>query len=171
MNVAKLKEFSSFATHDRAFSLKLAALLAIVVLLTLAGSVAHAQTYSVIYNFAGHDGGDPNAGVTIRAGSLYGTTYSGGTDGAVYELTRSGSDWVYTPLSFLSTGFGPKARAVFGPDSHLYSTASDLPPNHGVVFDLIPPLSICKVANCLWTENLIYRFQGAPGDGSTPGSG
>jgi uncharacterized repeat protein (TIGR03803 family) len=145
--------------------------LSLITLLASLAPLAHAQTFSVIYNFAGHNGGDPNSGVTIRAGNLYGTTYSGGTSGAVYELTRSGSDWVYTPLSFLSTGFGPKARAVFGPDSHLYSTAGDLPPNHGVVFDLIPPLSICKVANCLWTDNVIYRFQGAPGDGSVPGSG
>jgi uncharacterized repeat protein (TIGR03803 family) len=74
-------------------------------------------------------------------------------------------------LSFLSTGFGPAARAVFGPDGHLYTTAGDLPPNHGVIFDLIPPLSICKVVDCLWTENVIHRFQGAPTDGSSPGSG
>ncbi len=145
--------------------------LSLITLLASLAPLGHAQIFSVIYNFARNDGGGPDAGVTIRGGNLYGTLYGGGPNGVVYELTRSGSGWENMDLSFLSTGFGPEARAVFGPDGHLYSTAGDLPPNHGVIFDLIPPLSICKVVNCLWTENVIHRFQGVPDDGSDPGYG
>ena len=144
-------------------------LLAVVIFLA---PVVHGQTFSVIYSFTRSDGGDPNAGVTVRAGHLYGTLYSGGASGSVYELTSGEFNWFSTPLSFLSGGgFGPEARAVFGPDNHLYTTAGDLPPNHGVIFYLVPPLSICKTVNCLWTENVIHRFQGTPNDGSIPGSG
>jgi uncharacterized repeat protein (TIGR03803 family) len=169
--MTNVREFRGYLVYRNRAALTLTSVLAIVFALTLfASSAAHAQTFGVIYNFAGRDGGDPNAGVTIRAGNLYGTSYSGGANGVVYELTRFGSNWVYTPLSFLSAGFGPKARAVFGPNGNLYSTAGDLPPNHGVLFDVIPPLSICKTADCHWTEEVIYRFQGA-GDGSMPGSG
>ena len=148
----------------------------ILSLITLAASFvqsAHAQTFSVIhkFTFAG-DGANPVAGLTLRAGILYGTTTVGAShNGSVYQVTHSGSNWATTPISFLSAGGEqPESRVVFGPDGHLYGTTL-LGGSHGsgVVFDVIPPLSICKTANCFYSEKVLHNFQGP--DGSSPASG
>ena len=157
-------------------ALTVASLVAILCgLPTLPGSSAHAQTFSVIHAFTGQNGAEPYTGVTIRAGVLYGTTlcieWCGGA-GTVYQISRVGSNWVHTPISlFSSGGAGPHGRVVFGPDSHLYGTTQDGgPQSTGNVFNLTPPLSICKTANCFWTDKIIYQFTGSP-DGDGPGGG
>ena len=136
----------------------------LLALAIVASPAAQAQTFSVIHNFTGGgDGALPEAGVTVRGGILYGTTFGGGNGhGAVYAITHSGSDWVTLPISILSTGGTyPVARVVFGPDGHPYGT-TQLGGSHnaGLVFDLIPPLTICKTASCYWKENILYEFQG-----------
>src|SRR5690242_13521274 len=74
---------------------------------------AHSQTFSVIHNFTGTDGGDPFAGPALdHVGNLYGTTNSGGAhgSGAVYKLSLHGSSWILSPLySFAGAadGAGP----------------------------------------------------------------
>lgn len=162
--------------------LKTLVYLSLITLVTSLGSAADAQTFSVIHTFTGNggDGAYPNSGVTLKAGTLYGTTYNGGLEagnGSAYQLTRVGSDWVYTPIFLFpndgSGGAYPEARVVFGPDGHLYGTThwGGLS-NYGVVFRLTPPLSICKTANCFWTENVLHRFLGFPvGDGANPSNG
>ena len=67
----------------------------------LGSQPAQAQNFTVIHSFAGSEGANPNAGVTIdRAGNLYGTTKFGGENdyGAVYNLTPFGSGWILHPL-------------------------------------------------------------------------
>jgi len=141
----------------------------------LASTAAHSQTLSVIHRFSGPDGSHPQAGVTIRGGILYGTTpclEECAGAGSIYQIRYAGSDWVYTPISFFSAGGdGPEARVVFGPDSHLYGTTeSGGPRSAGLVFNLTPPATICKTANCFWTEKVLYEFTGSP-DGAYPGGG
>ena len=67
-------------------------------LIKLVGSFAlmtQAQTFSVIHRFTGVEGRYPEAGVTVRGNSLYGTAFEGGNSfGSVYEVQRVGSDWV-----------------------------------------------------------------------------
>jgi uncharacterized repeat protein (TIGR03803 family) len=146
-----------------------------VALLLAAGTAVQAQTFSVIHNFTGvgGDGANPDAGVTVRAGMIYGTTCCGGNGnhGTVYQITRVGANWVAMPISLFSNGgFNPIARVVFGPDGHPYGTTSDSPAGPGRVFDLIVPLTICKTANCFWKENVLYEFRGGS-DGAYPGYG
>lgn len=85
-----------------------------------------AQTYKVIYNFTGKgsDGATPYGGPVLdQEGNLYGTTYTGGTDGAgsVYRLSPNGSSWTYTSLYSFKSGpdgagpaFGSLATASNG---------------------------------------------------------
>jgi uncharacterized repeat protein (TIGR03803 family) len=144
-------------------------------LMLFISAVAHAQTYSVIYNFtATGDGGTPRAGVTLRAGSLYGTTALGGLDNSstVFQSARVGQSWVTMPIAQLqgASGFYALAQVVFGPDGHPYSTTNFGGGTYqGVVFNLVPPITICKTVSCPWKENLIYDFHG--GDGANPGAG
>ncbi len=149
-------------------------------LITLVASLstAHAQTFSVIHTFTGSpDGASPIAGVTLRAGVLYGTTSEGGDaeNGIAYQITHSGSNWVTTSISlFPDGGSRPQARIVFlGLTAILGGTTFYTSSNNGgngIVFDLIPPLSICKTANCSWKENVVYQFQGSP-DAANPSDG
>ncbi len=123
---------------------------------------ARGQTYSVVHAFAGGaDGAYPHAGVTLQAGKLYGTTRWGGTgsfqgQGTAYEIARSGSSWMLTPIFlFGSDGANPLARTLFGPDSHLYGT------NSAGVFDLIPQPVICRTLRCFWKKNSLYDLDGS----------
>ncbi len=155
-------------------SLTMATLAAILVITLVAGPAAQAQTFSVIHAFTGGgDGANPDAGVTIRAGILYGTAFTGGNgNGSVYQITHSGNNWVTLPISLLSGGgANPIARVVFGPDGHPYGTTENGgPAGKGIVFNLIVPLTICKTANCFWKENVLYGFMGGA-DGANPGYG
>ncbi len=183
MKTANPRQFRSFTMDKAVPSLIQFSALAIVLTL-VAVPVARAQTFSVIHTFTGSggDGANPESGVTLRGGVLYGTTYGGGIGGpgnrvgTVYQMTHVGSDWIYTPIFFFRGdgvgGANPTARVVFGPDGHLYGTASfGGSTGNGVVFALTPPLAICKTLSCLWKENVLHNFLGQPADGSTPSSG
>jgi len=176
--MTKIERFWSLALRAIAAALTLVSALAIVFGLTLlSSSAAQAQTFSVIYDFTNSpmDGGLPEAGLTLRGGSLYGTTWNGGNGGfgTVYEITHVGSDWVTMPIfifqGHMSGGAYLASRVVFGPDGHLYgATYFGGDCHNGVVFDLIPPLSTCYTAACLWTENVLHPFACSPSDGATP---
>lgn len=149
--------------------------LSLIALVASLSPVAFAQTFSVIHAFNGSDGAHPHAGVTLRAGMLYGTTSAGGGGGgSVYQMTRQGSNWTTTPIYLFTSnqlGENPWARVVFGPDGHLYGTtalAGDF--GGGAVFDLQPPLSVCKTVSCMWKPTTLHGFSGGQ-DGYQPGYG
>ncbi len=149
----------------------MASLAVIFALPMTASPAAQAQTFSVIHNFTGaSDGALPAAGVTLKSGNLYGTASAGGQCcGSVFELMRVGSNWVTVPISILSIGgHYPLARIVFGPDDHPYGTTqAGGGRNAGLIFNLIAPATICKMASCFWKENIVYEFQGGS-DGAEP---
>jgi uncharacterized repeat protein (TIGR03803 family) len=152
--------------------------LVLAVIIVIAASAAHAQTFAILHTFTGQgDGGTPYAGLTIdQAGNFYGTTSAGGAGyGTVFKLTHSGSNWVLSTLYAFQGGNDggyPFARVVFGPDHVLYGTTSGDGNNggFGTVFSLRPPSHPCRSINCPWTEAVLYRFTGTD-DGGTPGYG
>jgi uncharacterized repeat protein (TIGR03803 family) len=156
--------------------LKTIACLSLITIVASLASAAHAQTFSVIYSFTGGtDGCNPWAGVTIRAGNLFGTTRNCGNTGygSVYELTPQGNSWSETTLTIFYIPSNPEARVLFGPDGHLYGTTSGgIFGTAGIVFELLPPLEVCKTAACpsFWTVNVVHAFAGY-GDGVNPGQG
>lgn len=176
-----------FANLERPMNLKTIVRISLITLVSLLTSVVNAQTYSVIYSFTGinGDGAFPNAGVTLRGTALYGSTYEGGNQGVfgygtVYQLNRVGAKWVSTPLFLFNgeDGNNPQSRVLFGPDYHLYGTTGeggDLGQygGAGVVFNLTPPLSVCKtLIGCFWKQNQLYTFDGFQySGGAFPGYG
>ncbi len=148
--------------------------LSLLALATWLSPSAQAQSFDVIHNFTGPEGAAPQAGVTIRGGALFGTASAGGNgSGSVYELVPAGSTWTTVPIYLFSGADGstPTARVVFGPDGHLYGTTSlGGSHNRGTVFELLPPLSACKTANCFWKRIDLCDFQGQP-DGAIPSGG
>jgi len=151
------------------------ALMLLGALTIIAVPAAQAQTFTVLHTFTGgQDGGNPWAGLTMDgAGNLYGTARYGGSngDGAVYQLKRAGSGWVFNSLySFAGEPDGalPQNRVTFGPDGALYGptaaggTGSGCSGGCGTVFKLRPSPTACKSALCPWTETVLYRFTGHP---------
>lgn len=130
----------------------------VLTLFTSLVPAVHAQTYSTLYSFAGHaDGKYPSTGVTIRGNALYGTTSD--PCGTVYQLTHSGSNWLYSTLAPLLNNCGPRARVVFGPDGHPYGTSAyGGQSGGGTVFQLTPPVGICKTVACYWSITDLHDF-------------
>jgi uncharacterized repeat protein (TIGR03803 family) len=173
LNMTNLTESRGLLINKKSATLTLVSALAIACALTLfASSPAQAQTFSVIHAFAGYgDGEFPDAGVTLRGASLFGTASKGGDSqnpyGTVYQVSQVGSQWFTAPIYLFNnpnTNFTPQARVMFGPDGHLYSTTNA---GFGTVFQLTPPLSLCKTANCFWTQKVLHQFTPFP-DGYAP---
>ncbi len=125
-------------------------------------------TEKVLYSFAGgSDGTSPQGGALVidAAGNLFGTTVAGGVNGngTVFELVAgangswsekvihsfTGGDDGYLP--FDSSLILDSAGSVYG------STTGGGTHDYGVVFRLT------KGANGLWTEKVLYAFNGAGG--------
>jgi uncharacterized repeat protein (TIGR03803 family) len=133
---------------------------------------------TILHDFTdGNDGGNPFSTLVFDSeGALYGTTASGGQNGAgvVFKLTppKDGKGaWKETILHAFgaseSDGFYPFGNLVFDKSGNLYGAAdAGGPYGGGAVFELNPP----KSANGKWTYALAYSF-GAAGDGSYPFSG
>lgn len=161
----------------------------VVALLFALITAAEAQTYTVLQNLEGMDGGGPMAGVVMDgAGNLYGTASGGGIIstnceqpgalgcGTVYELVKHDSAWVVKPLYDFTghpDGDAPAGRVIFGPGGLLYGTTQyggvgsckidqELV-GCGTIFALQPPAHICASASCPWTATILHSFNGTDG--------
>lgn len=161
-------------TLEHAMKLKTLVFLSLITLVASLSPAARAQTFSVIHAFTGLEGAYPSAGVMLRNGILYGTTYEGGRGhGSVYQMTRAGSNWLTVPVYLFGSGEGyPRAGVVFGPDGHPYGTTYGRNERgfggNGNVFELTPLSMICKTANCFWAESVLHSFADYPTDGANP---
>ncbi len=107
------------------------------------------------------------------AGSLYGTTDSGGAYGAgsVYMLAPGPKGWTASPIydfpGASGDGANPRAGLIVDSSGALYgTTALGGAAGRGAVFKLTPPVAPSTV----WTESVLYSFPGL-GDGAYPTSG
>jgi uncharacterized repeat protein (TIGR03803 family) len=94
-------------------------------------------TESVLYAFSGSDGNGPFGRVTLsRDGSIYGTTFYGGSleMGNVFQLTppsAPGNPWVETSLDNFNNSAYPIAGLTFGKNGWLYgATLGGINPEH-----------------------------------------
>jgi uncharacterized repeat protein (TIGR03803 family) len=129
----------------------------------------------VLHSFhdSGKDGFYPYDSLVMdAAGSLYGTTFSGGANdaGTVFELTpNAGGGWTEKQLhSFNSNGkdgYGPYGNLIFDGAGNLYGTTFYGPStrNYGAVFELLP------VTGGGWKEKILLRFSGPNGERPTGG--
>src|ERR1022692_417265 len=171
-----------------------ATVLVALALLTARGGAAQGPVFATLYSFkGGSDGSGPN-GVTFgKNGSLYGSTYSGGTNtcginvaylcGTVFELApATGGGWTKTVLYSFNGADGavpspnpvgaPGASLAFGSNGTLYGTTETGGSNDssgngavgGTVFELAPPAT----AGGLWTETVLYSFSNSFGAPHTP---
>ena len=152
---------------------------------TMLNQPAHAQSFSVIHNFAGGpDGDEPAYGLTIdAAGNIYGSTFEGdeGT-GTIYKLRYHNSVWQLAPLYVFTGGPGspaavPYAGVIIARDGTLFGTTGyggegscatwGGTTGCGTVFRMRPRVTACPAAICYWQETTINLFDGGSG-GSTP---
>jgi uncharacterized repeat protein (TIGR03803 family) len=149
-----------------------------LVLATVSAQSAQAQTFSVIYSFAGHDSSaHPIGGLTIdQHGNLYGTSAWGGLDGpgTLFELKRTGSGFVYSDIHNFGNGTDgnfPWDAPTFGPNGTLYGTTNGGGSHgEGTVFNAQPPARVCGSISCPWEETTLYSFTRGT-DGGNPQSG
>ena len=120
------------------------------------------RTETVLYSFGYAPGvAGPTGEVTFdQAGNIYGTAQNGPHGaGGVYELTRSGNDWVEQVI-YGFTGGDTFSGVIFDGAGNLYGTTTL---GTGIVFQLVP-------SNGSWIENILYYLRGQ-GDGSAPHGG
>ncbi len=169
------KQFQSSLSPTISHTAMIALLLATAFALAIGVIPAsQAQTFTVLHNFTGRaDGANPYAGVTVGpGGGLYGTAANGGNGnaGTVFKLKQVNSSWIFSPLYEFtggSDGASPEGVGI-GPNSALYGTTwKGGEYNYGTVFELRPPLTVCKAILCYWSESVLHTFTGAP-DGAYP---
>jgi len=122
----------------------------------------HGWTMSVLFNFYGPGGENPQGGVVLdNAGNLYGVTSAGGQDnvGVVYQLTPIGSGWGETVIhSFKDNdrmdGAIPTGNAIFDAAGNLYGTTTGDGNGGGTVWEL-------SFANDNWNFFVLHSFSGS----------
>lgn len=140
--------------------------------------------FKVLYTFrGGSDGAGPASTLVFdSSGNLYGTATAGGNGreglgcGTVFELERSGSDWVEKTLYRFtggSDGCDPVGSVTLDSGGNIYGTAAyggddtcfydNAGPGCGVVFQLSPPVSSVRDT---WSETIVHTFEAS--DGANP---
>jgi uncharacterized repeat protein (TIGR03803 family) len=145
-------------------------LLAVFVQAVLGTQSAHAQTFTVLYNFAGPhirwDGAYPAGGlVQDAAGNFYGTTSSGGVPtkkcgycGTVFKLDTAGNETVLHSFGKPGDGAMPQAGLIQDASGNLYGTTQKGGAyNFGTVFKV----------DTTGKETVLYSFAGGA-DGEYP---
>lgn len=145
----------------------------VLVMLLFACSAALAGTPQTIYSFTSTpDGRYPIGGVVRTAdGSLYGTTYYGGTYdlGTVYKISPSGQESILHSFAGGADGAKPAAALFLGQQGELYGTTeyggtgtctSSQGNGCGTVFQVDPGGSV----------SILYSFKGGS-DGYIPNAG
>jgi uncharacterized protein (TIGR03437 family) len=131
---------------------------ALFLTLLITASSAQGQNVTVIVNFNGANGYNPNGLIQASDGYFYGTTQGGGAsgNGTVFKVSPSGI--LTSVYSFSGTdGATPKAGLVQGSDGNFYGTTSEGGSNGlGTVF---------KITSA-GTLTTLHGFSGT--DGSTP---
>jgi uncharacterized repeat protein (TIGR03803 family) len=128
---------------------------------------AHAQTYSVIHNFTGDDGRNPEAGLTLNGTS----SLFGGAANVVFILRQTGTGWTLLPIYEFNSmdGSGVQGRLTIGPDGALYGASGFGGSGYGFIFMMRPPTAQCMAPPCYWTETLLYEFEDSDGYEPTGG--
>lgn len=124
----------------------------------VAGAVAPAAGYKLVYSFPGYPSGQTPTGITYFRGALYGTTINGGahTFGTVFVRTATGVKTLYS-FKGGSDGSGPTGTLVPF-DGKLYGTTEyGGPAGDGTVFSI----------DTQGHEQVVYSFKGGT-DGATP---
>ena len=189
MTHEKHNQTRSLTTNSRAAAAAFAVSI-MFVLIVVAPPAAQAQTFTVLHNFAGTDGAEPGAGVTMdRAGNLYGTTQYGGDEscnlqrfggggpppgcGVIYKLRKAGSGWVLNPVYIFPAQqqhYLPSypGELAIGPNGSLYGiTNLNGEYDNGVVFNTVPAPSAPSTVFAQWNYNVLYQFTGG-NDGGNP---
>lgn len=133
--------------------------------------VGNSWQESVLYTFSGgKDGGSPQAALTLKGGTLFGTTPSGGefSSGTVFSLGQVNGIWkehvLYSFAGGSSDGAYPYSTLIFDHAGNIYGTTESGGPNEaGSVFELEP-------SDRTWTEKVLYFFTGNT-DGGTLDAG
>ena len=145
----------------RTFSLSGRCLLTLALLLAAVQS-GRAQTFRVLYSFAGPDGAAPHAGLILDTkGNLYGTTELGGSYsyGVVFKLAPSGKQTVLYNFTGGADGGTPLAGLVRDAKGNFYGTTYSRGSSYqGVVFKLTQK----------GKQTVLHTFTGHGGDGSSP---
>ncbi|MBV9719754.1 MAG: hypothetical protein JOZ77_10565 [Candidatus Eremiobacteraeota bacterium] len=88
-------------------------------------SITPSGEEKVVYSFGGPDGAFPHSSLIDVNGTLYGTTYGGGTygDGTVYSITTQGKEGVLHDFGAANDGMLPQA-GVIDVNGKLYGTTA-----------------------------------------------
>jgi uncharacterized repeat protein (TIGR03803 family) len=90
-------------------------------------TVAPDGSYRVLYDFTGHKGDQTPIAKPLRdaSGNLFGTTYGGSENGAVYRLSASGEETVLHRFSSNdAAGYSPAAPLIADKHGNLYGTTT-----------------------------------------------
>lgn len=105
----------------------------VTLLFALSTFPAHAQTFTVLYDFGSHSGDPISASQETRIaqgrdGNIYSTALDGGTgNGAVFKITAAGKLAVlhnFCSLSGCADGYQPQGGLTLGTDGNFYGTAT-----------------------------------------------
>jgi uncharacterized repeat protein (TIGR03803 family) len=129
-------------------------------------------TESVLYSFVGgNTGSNPYGGLLVgSSGQLFGATTNGGTTGAgtVFQLSQISGVWTENVIFNLPSYAASYATLIADDTGALYGTtpgSHGASANDGIIFRLVPP----KTSGGAWSEQTLYGFPGALGNGPRAG--